>query len=263
MKRPLITLLTDFGVADHYVASMKGVILGICPDANLIDISHEVTPFSISEGAYTLARAWQCFPKGTTHLAVVDPGVGSARRPILAEVAGHRFVAPDNGLLSMILHANPGAKVRDIAASRYFLEPVSNTFHGRDIFAPVAAHLAKGQAAAKLGKPITDPILADFTKPTQSSPGRWTGHVLKIDRFGNIVTNLDWATFRKIAKSRFKLNLGRRTVTHYYPTYAAAPAGQLFAINGSSGYLEVSLHQASAAMATTAKPGAAIALYIA
>src|SRR5580704_2203191 len=114
MKRPLITLLTDFGMADHYVASMKGVILGICPDANLIDISHEVTPFSIPEAAYTLAQAWQCFPEGTTHLAVVDPGVGSARRPIVAVAGRHRFVAPDNGLLTMVLKANPGAKVRKI-----------------------------------------------------------------------------------------------------------------------------------------------------
>src|SRR5580698_10812564 len=138
MKRPLITLLSDFGVADHYVASMKGVILSICPNANLIDITHEVTPFAIPEAAYTLAQAWQCFPKGTIHLAVVDPGVGSTRRPIVAEVAGHRFVAPDNGLLSMVLLARPRPRVREITAARYFRQPISNTFHGRDIFAPAA-----------------------------------------------------------------------------------------------------------------------------
>jgi S-adenosyl-L-methionine hydrolase (adenosine-forming) len=258
MKRPLITLLTDFGTADHYAASMKGVILGICPGADLIDISHEVTPFSIAEGAYTLAQAWGCFPPGTTHLAVVDPGVGSPRRPIVAEVAGHRFVAPDNGLLSMVLS---GAKVRQIDSARYFRHPVSKTFHGRDIFARVAAHLAKGLPAAKLGKLISDPVLGDFTKPTQLNPGRWTGHVLKIDRFGNIVTNLEWATFQDIAKAPFKLKLGRRTVTSYYATYAEAPAGELFAINGSSGYVEVSLNQSNAALALGAKPGAPVSIY--
>src|ERR1035437_2831192 len=125
MKRPVITLLTDFGLADHYVAAMKGAILGICPQAELVDISHDITPFSIPEAAYTLAQAWHCFPRGTTHLAVVDPGVGSARRAIVAEVAGHRFVPPDNGLLGMILDSHPGARVREIGADRYFRQPVS------------------------------------------------------------------------------------------------------------------------------------------
>jgi S-adenosyl-L-methionine hydrolase (adenosine-forming) len=260
MKRPLITLLTDFGTADHYVASMKSVILGICPDADLIDISHEVTRFSIPAGAYTLAQAWQCFPKGTTHLAVVDPGVGSARRAIIAEVAGHRFVAPDNGLLSMILHANPRAKVREISATKYFRQPVSNTFHGRDIFAPVAAHLARGLPAARFGKAISDAVLGDFTKPTQLRPGRWAGNVLNVDRFGNIVTNLDWATFHAIAAVPFRLKMGHRIVSRFRPTYAEAPAGQPFAISGSSGYVEVSLNQSDAASLLGLAPGAPIRL---
>ena len=260
MKRPLITLLTDFGAADHYVAAMKGVILGICPDANLIDISHDVTPFSIPEAAYTLAQAWQCFPEGTTHLAVVDPGVGSSRRPLVAEVAGHCFVAPDNGLLSMILHANARAKVREIGATRYFRQPVSKTFHGRDIFAPVAAHLARGLSARKLGRVVSDAVLGDFTKPTQLDSGRWAGHILKVDRFGNVITNLDWATFQGIAQSPFKLKVGNRTVTRYYPTYAEAPAGQFFALQGSSGYVEVSLNQSNAAFALGAAPGGSVHL---
>src|SRR5580704_10785295 len=146
MKRPIVTLLTDFGLTDHYVAAMKGVILTICPAAELVDISHNVKAFSIPEAAYTLAQAWQSFPKGTTHLAVVDPGVGSARRPIVAVAGRHRFVAPDNGLLTMVLKANPGAKVREINAVQYFRKPVSSTFHGRDVFAPVAARLARGLA---------------------------------------------------------------------------------------------------------------------
>jgi S-adenosylmethionine hydrolase len=260
MKRPLVTLLTDFGMVDHYVASMKGVILSICPDADLIDISHDVTPFSIPEAAYTLAQAWQCFPIGTVHLAVVDPGVGSTRRPIVAEVAGHSFVAPDNGLLGMIFQANPRAKIREIGATRYFRQPMSNTFHGRDIFAPVAAHLARGLPALKLGRAISDPVLGDFTKPTQLSPGCWTGHVLKVDRFGNVVTNLDWATFHPMAVVPFRLKAGRRIVSRFCPTYADAPAGRPFAINGSSGYVEVSLNQSDAASFLGLAPGSAIRL---
>jgi S-adenosylmethionine hydrolase len=226
MKEPVITLLTDFGLGDHYVAAMKGVILGICPHARLIDISHNITPFSISEGAYTLAQAWKYFPQGTVHLAVVDPGVGSARRAIAAEVDGHRFVSPDNGLLTMVLACARGAKVREISARRYFREPVSNTFHGRDIFAPFAAHLAKGLPLARAGKQLADPVMGDFAKPIQLANGLWRGTVLSIDRFGNIITNFDWPTFNEIARRPFGLKLATRTLTSYSATYASvAPAG--------------------------------------
>ncbi len=246
MKRPVITLLSDFGIADHYVAAMKGVILGICPQAELVDISHEIPAFSIPEAAYTLAQAWQCFPKGTVHLAVVDPGVGSSRRAIVGEVDGHRFVAPDNGLLSMI----PGfrsARIRQITASRYFRQPVSNTFHGRDIFAPVAAHIAKGLPLARTGNLIGDPVIADFAEPTRLGLARWLGTVLKVDRFGNVVTNFGWEEFRGIAASPFTLKIGRRTVSRFCSTYDGAPDGQLFAIAGSAGFVEISMNQQAAA----------------
>jgi hypothetical protein len=186
--------------------------------------------------------------------------VGSARRAIVAEVEGHRFVAPDNGLLTIVLESNPGSKVREITSPQYFHQPVSITFHGRDIFAPVAAHLAKGLAPSRLGKPVSDAILGDFTKPTQLADRRWSGVVLKIDRFGNVVTNLDWASFQGIAHSPFKLKAGRGAVTRCYPTYAAAPSGQLFAIQGSSGYVEVSSNQANAAAALGVRPGAVVEL---
>jgi len=260
MKEPVITLLTDFGLADHYVAAMKGVILSICPQARLVDISHDVQPYSIPEAAYTLANAWKYFPKGTTHLVVVDPGVGSARRAIVAKVGGHRFVAPDNGLLSMVLGEDAGAKIREITGSRYFRQPVSNTFHGRDIFAPVAAHLAKGLAWSRLGGVVSDPVTGSFAKPTKVAENRWRGAVLKTDRFGNIITNLDWATFHGIAQGPFKLKLGRRTVAEYYPNYAAALSGKLFAMQGSTGYVEVSLNQGSAAGTLRMAPGAAVSL---
>ena len=134
MKRPIVTLLTDFGMADHYVAAMKGVMLGICPAAQLVDISHEIAPYATAEAAFTLEQAWHCFPKGTVHLVVVDPGVGSERRPLLVEAAGHRFVAPDNGVLTMPCAATPEHKVRALTASRYFRKPVSRTFHGAGHF---------------------------------------------------------------------------------------------------------------------------------
>lgn len=260
MKQPIITLLTDFGLADHYVAAMKGVILSICPQARLVDISHDVAPFAIPEAAYTLAQAWHYFPRNTTHLVVVDPGVGGARRAIVAEVAGHRFVAPDNGLLTMVLDASPRAKVRAITAERYFRKPVSSTFHGRDIFGPVAARVAKGLAPARLGNQISDPVLGTFARPVRLAAGRWRGTVLKIDRFGNIITNLDWATFHGIAQFPFKLKLGRRTLTSYYPTYSSVPNRLPFAIHGSSGYVEVSINQSHAASRMGVLPGAAFGL---
>ncbi len=265
MKEPIITLLTDFGLADHYVAAMKGVILGICPRAHLIDITHQITPFAISEGAYTLAQAWKYFPKGTVHLAVVDPGVGSARRAMAAEMEGHRFVAPDNGLLTMVLASASNAKIREIrireiSDRRYFHEPVSNTFHGRDIFAPVAAHLAKGLALARVGKPLAEPVSGDFAKPTQLPDGRWRGTVLSVDHFGNVITNFDWESFNEIAWRHFSLKLASRTLTKYSATYASAPTGRPFVMQGSTGYIEVSINKSSAAASLKITPGATVIL---
>lgn len=255
MKRPVITLLTDFGSVDHYAGAMKGVMLGICPYAQLVDISHEITPFAITEAAFTLAQAWRCFPKGTVHLVVVDPGVGSARRPILAEAAGHRFVAPDNGVLTMLFDAEINHKVRDIAASRYFRQPVSRTFHGRDVFAPVAAHLATGVAAARFGKRIDDYARLTFARPVRTTPKRWSGVVLKIDRFGNLVTNFDSEAWKRLARQPFEMKIGKHRTCTLASNYAEAGAGELFAIVGSAGFLEVSLNQASAAVATGVRPG--------
>ena len=244
--KPIITLLTDFGTADHYVAAMKGVILGICPDARLIDISHEVTPYGIAEGAYLLAQAWDCFPKGTIHLAVVDPGVGSDRRAIAVESRRHRFVAPDNGLLSMALEGDPKAKVREINVSRYFRKPVSATFHGRDVFAPVAAHLARGRALARVG-PAANMMAGEFVHPRKAGKDRWIGSVLRIDRFGNIVTNFRWDDFAEVATEPFRLRIRNRAVSNTYLTYTEAPLGRLFVLRGSGGFIEVSINQSDAA----------------
>lgn len=262
MKRPVITLLTDFGLADHYVAAMKGVILGITPEAELIDITHEITPYAIAEAAYTLAQTWKYFPEGTTHVAVVDPGVGSSRRAVAAEVGTHCFVAPDNGILSMVLESARDAKIHEISNFQYFRQPVSSTFHGRDVFAPVAAHLAKGLAIAKLGGPVSDLVPGYFAKPTRLGNSHWAGTVLKIDRFGNIITNLEWDDFRDVAEFPFRIKLGSRIISHCHANYAAAPAGQPFALKGSSGYVEVSINQEHAASTLHAVPGMSLELVL-
>jgi S-adenosylmethionine hydrolase len=255
MKRPVITLLTDFGFADHYAGAMKGILLGICPDAQLVDISHEVTPYAIAEAAFSLSQAWTCFPEGTVHLIVVDPGVGSARRPILVEAAGHHFVAPDNGVLTMLYDAVPVHEVREITATRYFRQPVSRTFHGRDIFSPVVAHLANGLTAAELGNPIRDYLRLGFAGPTPTGEKAWSGIILKVDRFGNLITNFDSETWQRLASEPFELKVRGHLVTRMASHYAETNTEELFVIAGSTGFLEVSLNRGSAGKTAGARPG--------
>lgn len=255
MKRPVITLLTDFGSSDHYVGAMKGILLGICPGAQLVDISHETAPYAITEAAFTLSQAWTCFPAGTVHLVVVDPGVGSARRPLVVEAAGHCFVAPDNGVLTMLYEAVPAHEVREITASRYFRQPVSRTFHGRDIFAPVVAHLANGLAPSQLGPRIGDYQRLTFAKPTQTGPKKWTGTILKVDRFGNLITNFTSETWHRLMTDPFELKVGSRLLSRMASNYAEMPQDELFVIAGSAGFLEVSLNRGSAARQAGAAAG--------
>lgn len=258
MKRPIITLLTDFGAVEHYVGAMKGVILGICPQAQLVDISHDVTPYAIPEAAFTLAQAWKCFPAGTVHLVVVDPGVGSARRAILMEEGGHFFVAPDNGVLTMVMDEEPKHRVLEITVDRWFRKPVSQTFHGRDIFAPVAANIASGVAVSKFGRRIGEYIRLGFSKPQQTDANSWSGNVLKIDRFGNIVTNFDRSFCLLLASRPFMIYIGSGEVSRFLSNYAEAPDGEPFAICGSSGYLEVSVKQRSAAQIVAVDTASAV-----
>jgi len=262
MAQPILTLTTDFGLSDHYVGVMKGVILSICPRARIVDITHDVRPFAITEGAYAIAQAYRYFPKGTVHVVVVDPGVGTERRPILMEAAGQRFVAPDNGVLAMI-YGREKAKVRLISNRRYFLKPVSQTFHGRDVFSPVAAHLAAGMAAAKMGEALTDYVRPDFEKPRRSGEGRWSGRVLKIDRFGNVVTNFQASDFPALERKPFTLAIGKSKVNVMAPHYAACAPGKLFAIIGSGGYIEISVGQSSAAGKMGCQAGESVELRLA
>ena len=241
---------------------MKGVLLGICREAQLIDISHSVAAYGITEAAFTLSQAWQFFPAGTVHLIVVDPGVGSARRPIVAEAAGHRFVAPDNGVLTMIYDSVPVHEVREITASHLFHQPVSHTFHGRDIFSPVAAHLAGGLAPSEAGSVITDYVRLGFSRAAQTGDKTCSGAILKIDRFGNLITNLDSALGQRLRTEKFGLRIGWHVVSRFAETYAEMPAGEIFVIGGSSGLLEISVNQASAAQLTAARPGEPLELHL-
>lgn len=246
MQNPLITLTTDFGSTDHFVGVMKGVICGIAPKARIVDITHEVNAFEVSDAAFVISEAWRYFPKKTIHVIVVDPGVGSTRRPILAEMGGHFFLAPDNGVLSMIF-AKEKAKVRHITAEKLFLKPLSRTFHGRDIFAPCAAHLGAGVLPAKFGKLIQDYLKLTIGQPTQTGKRNWTGAVLKVDHFGNLITNLHIDEFLDIRTRPFELHVGLEKLTRLALTFSEGEAGEMFVIVGSSGYIEVAANQESAA----------------
>ncbi|HYZ82819.1 MAG TPA: SAM-dependent chlorinase/fluorinase [Bryobacteraceae bacterium] len=240
----IVTLSTDFGHKDHFVAVMKGVILSIAPDAEIVDVTHEVTPFEIVEAAFLISEAYQWFPRRTVHVVVVDPGVGTARRPILVEAAGHFFLGPDNGVLAMV-YERQKHKAREITNERLFLKPLSRTFHGRDIFAPSAAHLVNGTRPATFGPLIDDHLKLALTKPQRTSKRAWTGTVLKVDRFGNLITNFHVDEFPAILTSPFDLYVGVRHIDQLALTFADIL--DVAAVIGSSGYIEIATNQRSAA----------------
>lgn len=258
---PLVTLTTDFGLADHYVGTMKGVLLSRCPGVRIADISHEIAPFSIYSCAYTIDQAAPYFPRGTIHVIVVDPGVGTARKPLLVEALGQYFIAPDNGVLSMIIGRDTKAKAREITNRGLWLSSPSSTFHGRDIFAPVAAALASSTANAEKVGPILARIdLLPDLDARQTKPGQWQGKLLSIDRFGNAITNFSIAAFSGLASSRFNLRVGTRRITRFQPTFGNAPTGLCFAYFGSSGYIELAVKEQSAAALLKAVPGDPVTL---
>ena len=240
---------------------MKGVILGISQRARIVDITHEIAAFEVSEAAFVIAQAYRYFPKKTIHVVIVDPGVGSARRPLLAEMAGQYFVAPDNGVLSMIF-AREKAKVRHITAEAYFLQPVSRTFHGRDIFAPVAAHLAAGIRPAQFGKRIEDHLRLNLGQPTRTGKRTWTGAILKADRFGNLITNLHIDEFPDVRTRHFELNVGLEKLTRLALTFSEGVPGELLVVVGSTGFIEVAANQASAAKLLGCASGSPVELAI-
>ncbi len=260
MPRPIITLTTDFGSSDHFVGALKGVILTLQPNAQIVDISHEIPPFSVPEAAFLIAEAAEWFPKRTVHVVVVDPGVGSSRRPIVVEAGGQFFIGPDNGVFSMIRAKSPKNKVREISNPKIMLPRVSRTFHGRDIFAPAAANLTKLKTSASLGPLIQDALQLRLALPEQTNKRTWTGSVIKIDRFGNLISNFHIPEFERIRTSPFEVAIGFEKLHRLALHYAECPPGELFVIEGSSGYLEVSLNQGNAAKQLGCGVGAPIEL---
>lgn len=242
VRSRIITLTTDFGLRDPYVAAMKGSILGICPDATLVDVSHEVRPASIREAARMLDYIVKDFPQGTIHVAVVDPGVGGDRRGIAVAARGHFFVGPDNGVFWPQIAADPGSRIFHLNKEAYFKPRVSRTFHGRDIFAPVAAHLALGVDPAELGEGIRDPVAWTPKEPLVEEE-RIVGEVVREDRFGNLITNVDKGILEKFLRDSEPLILaGGLKVPGLRSCYADVPEGEPLALLGSGGFLEISVN---------------------
>lgn len=247
MAKPIIALLTDFGTRDHYAGTIKGVALGICPDATLVDITHEIAPHDVLGGALELAAAVRYFPAGTIFLAVVDPGVGSARRGLAVDTGEYRFVAPDNGVLTQALRDLPPKRMVELSDRRYARPTVSRTFEGRDRFAPAAAWLAKGTDLAALGRPVKE-FQRLAVPECVLGDGVLTGEVLRVDHFGNLISNIDRKTFDKRAGGAVTaITIGGHEVARLVNTYAEAVALEVCALFGSTDHLEVAENGGSAA----------------
>ncbi len=247
MARPTVALLTDFGTRDHYAGTLKGVVLSVCPDATLVDIGHDIPAHDVLAGALELAACYRYFPSGTIFLVVVDPGVGSTRRGIAADTGDYRFVAPDNGVLSAVFHESPPKKVVELTERKYWRPTVSRTFEGRDRFAPAAGHLAKGIALVSLGRSIRNFHVIDVPRPSVTA-GQLVGEIVRVDRFGNLITNIDRKTFEQFANgAAIAIVVGGREIPRVVATYAEAPAGELCALFGSTDHLEVAINAGDAA----------------
>jgi S-adenosylmethionine hydrolase len=245
MSRPVITLTTDFGQADGYVGAMKGVILSICPEAALADISHEIRPQAVEQAAYVLSTAVAYYPPGTVHLVVVDPGVGSQRRPIAVRTERAAYVGPDNGVLGLALAQDPARQAVRLTEPSYRLSSVSATFHGRDIFAPAAAHLACGAPPDEMGEtlPVSELVELPISAPEPQPGGGWRCAILLVDRFGNLITNFQVQPHQR----GLQVGAGGQWIGQISRTFTDVDRGELLAYVGSSGYLEIAAREASAA----------------
>jgi S-adenosylmethionine hydrolase len=259
--RPIIALLTDFGTRDHYVGALKGAILSIAPDAQVVDVLHEVAPHDVEEGAFALAAAYGAFPPGTVFVAVVDPGVGSARRGIAVEAGGYRFVGPDNGLLTIVLADHPSARVHALENGRLWRPDVSATFHARDIFGPVAAHLAMGVVLDDVGPRIEDACRLPLSPVRVVGDDEWEGEVVHVDRFGNLITTITSRALDAMLTASDDAGMVVRVADAVLPlvlTYADVPPGDACALLGGSGRLEVAVNGGSAAVVLGAGRGAPV-----
>jgi S-adenosyl-L-methionine hydrolase (adenosine-forming) len=257
-RLPLITLLTDFGLRDAYVGIMKGVILSLNPEVRLVDLSHELPPQDVLSGAFVLQSAWRYFPPGTIHLAVVDPGVGSRRRALAAVCREHFFVGPDNGLFSLVFAEQTPLTLVSLENPHYFLPEVSATFHGRDIFAPVAAHLSMGVPLTAFGPELFNPVELDFPAP-EFGEKDVDGQIISCDHFGNLISNIPFQSLQVWLRGRSaSLRVNSHPIPHLANTYSDLPPGTLLALGGSHGYLEIACRQGSAAQVLDALPGARV-----
>lgn len=257
----IVTLTTDFGLQDHYVGAMKGVILGIAPDVRLVDISHQIPPQDVMAGAWVARNAARYFPEGTVHLVVVDPGVGTRRKPVALEWGGQLFTGPDNGLFSLIADQGPYRACR-LTNRSYWREQVSNTFHGRDIFAPVAAALANGVSLESLGEPVEHLETYRWARPIADRAGI-QGWIIHIDRFGNLVSNIPETMIREVVENRsVKIYVGNTILHEMVPSYAFVEEGDPAAVIGSSGMLEIAVNKGDAGELLGVQKGAQISIVL-
>jgi len=256
--RPLIALLTDFGLRDHYVGTMKGVALGVCPDLTFVDISHDVPAHDVTAAAFELAASYRFFPPGTIFLVVVDPGVGTTRRAIAAEASSYRFVGPDNGVFSIVLDEIRPRRVIELTNPKYARPAISRTFEGRDRFAPAAAWLATGLDITTLGGDAGQIVTLDIPRPAITAEAI-DGQVVRVDRFGNLITNINRAQCEQLGENGgLLIRIGLREVGGIVSTYGDAGPGDLCALVGSSDHLEIAVRGANAAMLLGVGRGAAV-----
>jgi S-adenosylmethionine hydrolase len=258
--RPIITLTTDFGADDPFVGIMKGVILSIAPMAEVVDIMHQVNPHDIAHASHVIGSSYSWFPKGTIHVVVCDPGVGSKRRPLVAEYNGHKFVAPDNGVLTTIF--KPGFRSWELTQSKYFLKPVSATFHGRDVFAPCAGWLALGTRVSDMGRSVPKPLVLDLPQPTFKNK-ILTGQIVFKDRFGNLTSNIPAELLKDCFPDMadLKIKLGKKTIiTGIASYYSQIQKGKVGGIINSWNNLEIFCREGSAATATRCDIGETVAI---
>ena len=258
MARPVVALLSDFGSRDHYVGAMKGVVLGICPEATLVDISHEIPAHDVLAAALELAAAYRYFPAGSVFLVVVDPGVGSDRRGVAADTGDYRFVAPDNGVLTAVLGEQPPRRVVELTERRYARPTVSRTFEGRDRFAPAAAWIAKGVQLSALGRPLRDYRMLDMPAP-ELADDRLVGQVLRIDRFGNLVSNIDRKAFEGVAqRGSIQIEVGTHVIGRLVETYTEIGDDEVCALFGGTEHLEFAARSSSAVERLGVEQGAPV-----
>lgn len=256
---PVVALLTDFGLRDHYVGVMKGVILGICPSASLVDITHDIPPQDVLTGALELSAAFPYFPARTVFVAVVDPGVGSSRLAMAAEADGRYFVGPDNGLSSLVFETHRPTALVHLAVAQFALPEISHTFEGRDRFAPAAAWLASGTPIAALGPPLQTWTRLDVPQ-ARVSAGVVEGEVLRADRFGNLITNIPASRVVRAQASRWRVEIAGKSITGLVRTYADAVDGALCALVGSTNFVEIAVRGGSAAWTLSAGRGTPVRL---